>query len=142
MIKEGKNNSKIFFEIDTFGPKSRSALQHTANQVSVELVKKSRDMVLDPNKTGRIYRWHGTKHQASAAGEAPANRSGTLLNSIQAKTNGTTIVFGADAPYAKYLEMGTKNEDGTNKMAARPYLEPSIEHVRSIVQQLFYSYLK
>lgn len=74
-------------------------------------------LIMDPPKTGKIYRRRGVKHQASAPGEAPANDTGRLVNSRRVTTFETELrarlTFSTD--YSWYLEFGTK------KMAARPY---------------------
>ena len=77
-------------------------------------------------KTGRIYSYHGIRHQASAPGEPPATNTGVLINSIvgEVTTNADNKIQGyvrAGAGYAGYLEFGTR------RMAARPFLNPAIE---------------
>ncbi len=78
------------------------------------------------SKSGREYRRpSGTVYRASAPGEAPAIRSGNLLRSIResfpdALTGQITI----EAPYAEFLE------EGTDLMAARPFVRPAVEAVR------------
>lgn len=101
------------------------------------LVKRANRMILDPPKTGKVYRINGRNHRASAPGEAPANLTGTLRRSIDFEVRGSmNMTFGANAPYAKYLE------DGTEKMKARPYLLPAIYQEQKNMLANFERYIK
>lgn len=84
------------------------------------------DLILDPPKTGQIYRRRGVSHQASAPGEAPANWTGRLVNSrridlfepeLRARLNFST-------EYALPLEVGTA------KMEPRPYARRALAETR------------
>lgn len=75
------------------------------------------ELIMEPPKSGKIYRKRGVTHQASAPGEAPANDTGRLVNSrridlFQAELR-QRLTF--STAYALALEVGTKN------MEARPY---------------------
>lgn len=87
------------------------------------LMKKFSEQVLDKSmKTGIVYirkdrLGRRRRHQASAAGESPANRTGLYRRSVGFIVQGSTqLVFGDSAPYAGFLETGT------SRMAARPGL--------------------
>ena len=77
------------------------------------------------SKTGRIYRRRGIEHQASAPGEPPATDTGELIASISsdAVLEGDEVVgfLQATAPHAVHLELGTR------RMAARPFMSPSVD---------------
>ena len=91
----------------------------------------ARHKIINPPKTGRLYNVPGTnrRHRASAPGEAPANLSGALQRSIDFKVSTNELEVGADTHYAKRLELGD------DKIAARPYLWPSIqEHEQDLVR--------
>jgi hypothetical protein len=74
-------------------------------------------LITDPPKSGKIYRRRGVEHQASAAGEAPANWTGRLLNSrrieLLPEQFRARLIFSTE--YAAPLELGTR------KMEPRPY---------------------
>lgn len=77
-------------------------------------------------KTGRRYRRTKTKdiyHTASAPGEVPAVDSSKLVSSIDIDVRSDEIEVGVvgDLPYAVHLE------EGTEKMAKRPFLEPALD---------------
>ncbi len=76
-------------------------------------------------KTGRIYpRGKGQVHQASAPGEAPATDTGFLANSIQ------SIIRALVGIIAYFAEYAPGREFGTERIAARPSLQPSVEAQR------------
>ena len=84
--------------------------------------------IIDPPKTGRIYRSRGNKkkmHQASAPGQFPAADTGELHTGIthaeaSAPQGVIRVEVGANAPYALALELGT------SKMAPRPFMAPAL----------------
>lgn len=94
--------------------------------------------VLDKTtKTGRIYfrRLKGggrRKHQASAPGESPANRTGFYRKSFGWNVRGAQeLAVGVDAPYGLYLEQGT------SRMKARPGLRNAVDaSERDIIRHL------
>lgn len=89
-------------------------------------------------KNGRVYRVKLGKrrvtYRASAPGEYPAKLTGALRRSVDFRILGAaTLEFGAgglDVPYAKWLE------EGTSKMAARPYLRPTITSNDAVTRRL------
>ena len=97
--------------------------------------------VLRGQRSGRIYRRpHSTStYTASAPGEPPAVRTGGLRMSWhqQAKSSksGKTVsirpAIWTDKKYAPALE------DGTQKMAPRPYKEPIIEQAKAKVIAIY-----
>lgn len=87
-----------------------------------------------------------TNDSPSAPGTPPGVRSGYLrrawktgVRNIGGRGNGVAIAAFADAkaPYAGYLQDGTKNRDGTIRMEARPFVEPILEDVDPEVQSIF-----
>lgn len=80
-------------------------------------------MVQQGPKSGRMY----GRHQASAAGEAPASDTGRLANSILVRhTPGTlTASVVCTAAYGLALEFGTRH------MAPRPFMRPPISTKRA-----------
>ncbi len=83
---------------------------------------------LTGDRSGRVYRVPGTQtfYTASAPGEAPASRTGTLRNAISFrvdKVNLTALVGPKifNPPYPEFLEFGTKNA------SPRPFMRPTFE---------------
>lgn len=95
--------------------------------------------VLKGQRSGRIYRKPHSRatYQASAPGEPPARRTGALrlhwtMGQESKGDNQVTAYIESNTPYAGYLE------NGTSRMAARPYVErikekaePEIERIMS-----------
>ncbi len=78
-----------------------------------DMEKEYKKRILSPPKTGRIYhRKHG-RHQASRAGEFPANETGALARSVRSNSNATEASVGTNMFYSKFLR------EGTRKMARR-----------------------
>lgn len=80
--------------------------------------------VLKGQRSGRVYRSPlGGRYTASAPGEPPAWRSGTLAKSwipVKAYANPAIETF---IPYAGYMEHGTPG----GKIAPRPFAEKIVE---------------
>lgn len=102
---------------------------------SAQLVERdAKKSIMSGPKTGRIYRRRSVTHQASAPGEAPANDTGRLVNSITsylnaAKGNESFVVAGRGlTKYARWLEFGTA------KLAARPFLFPALERMKGRIK--------
>lgn len=64
--------------------------------------------------------------EATAKAYAPVDTS-NLMNSIGVTPNGLTAEIGPTADYGWYVEGGTKNEDGSQRTPAQPYMEPALE---------------
>jgi len=94
--------------------------QHIKSQLHVtghNVVKNVRNIIKTGKRSGRIYTFRGRAHQASAPGEAPANRTGRLAGSSSYNVRDyTQMEVGETADYALFLE------EGTVKMAPRPHL--------------------
>lgn len=85
------------------------------------LTKTAKDGIKNPPKTGRYYKYKKRRYRASAPGEYPANRSGTLRKSVVFSVKGyERMIFASGAGnafYAKFLEKGTR------KIKPRTFLE-------------------
>ena len=72
---------------------------------------------------------------ASGPGEFPKTDTGNLVNNIstQTKTEGTTVIgmIISSAEYSKHLEFGTRN------MAARPFMQPSLDRNANKIKGIF-----
>lgn len=108
----------------------RSRGMRAANEL-----RNAAQLVLRGQRSGRRYRVPGTKryYTASAPGEPPAVRTGTFRAGWQPKQEVKSWV-GTDVSVRSYIESGTKTdngrytlgsilEDGTSRMAPRPYQE-------------------
>lgn len=94
-------------------------------------------VTLSGSRSGRTYRVPGTRktYQASAPGEAPAQATAELRQSISTEVEGEgkSIVgrVGSDKIQALMTEFGTRT------MAPRPWLRPTFEKMTGRIQELF-----
>lgn len=108
----------------------RSELKGALNRAAREGNNYAKAQILGGIKSGRVYQKSNPtrKHQASAPGEAPANDLGLLASSMfWRKGSGLTAYYGNSAPYARFLEFGTRN------MAPRPFLRPAARVVEPML---------
>jgi hypothetical protein len=104
---------------DAVKKEMRKALKKAGENMKREVVK----LLLFPPKTGRTYPLRGATHQASGPWEAPANRTGKLIQSLYSEVRSATeLELGETEPYAFYLEEGTHKKDGSVLMAPRPHV--------------------
>jgi len=118
----------------------------TAKTCAVQASKELRNaamIVLGGKRNGRVYRVPGTKkatYHASAPGEPPAVRTGTLRESwqmaasydvdIRLNLKATAEIY-SDVPYAEPLEEGHGTVD------RRPYRERTIERAKPRIVRTF-----
>ena len=85
-------------------------------------------------KSGVVYEKYNPRrtHKASAAGEPPATDTGFLVSNIflNVDTDGLGASVESRADYSSFLEFGT------SKMAARPFMQPSLEENRPKIRRL------
>lgn len=110
---------------------------------SVQAMRNAELRVLKGQRSGRKYRKPFTKHasyHASAPGEPPARRTGNLRLhwNGQVKTGGMarggiTVIAELESqePYASHLE------NGTSKMAARPFAERIKEEAAPEIRKIY-----
>lgn len=81
--------------------------------------------VLRGQRGGRVYKLahKNTTYAASAPGEPPAVRTGTLMKSWRPVQSGNNPAIESNVPYAGYMEEGTPG----GKIAPRPYAVRIIE---------------
>lgn len=97
--------------------------------------------VLRGKRSGRVYKrpFSKSKYTASAPGEPPAMRTGNLRMSWRPQSaserigNTVTIkpAITTEVKYAPYLE------EGTDRMAPRPFEDPIIEKAMPRISQIF-----
>lgn len=109
---------------------------------AVNAIRNAELEVLSGQRSGRTYRKPYSKatYQASAPGEPPARRTGNLrlhwngdVKSEMTAGNGVAIVAQLESQesYAGYLE------NGTSRMAARPFVEKIKEEASSEIEKIY-----
>ncbi|MFI3253516.1 MAG: hypothetical protein R3Y63_04140 [Eubacteriales bacterium] len=107
-------------------------------------LRDSAHRVLEGERSGRIYAYGGSRYRASAAGEAPARRSGKFRQSwgTYVQTGKSSGGYVARAGVESGLTvgghlLGDLLEEGTERMAPRPYKEAVIKGAQGEISALF-----
>ena len=128
------------FKIDLSGISSK-----VVNQVNAELparaaaasqkLRNASLLVLRGKRSGKQYKKpSGKPYTASAPGEPPAVRTGTLRRNwrpVQHGANHQNPAIETNVPYTGYLEQGT------SKMAPRPFEQKIIEKAKPKVEAIY-----
>lgn len=109
---------------------------------AVNAIRNAELEVLSGKRSGRIYRKPHTKshYTASAPGEPPARRTGNLrLNwngTVESASTGSglrvTAVLESQERYSTYLE------NGTRRMAPRPFKQPISEKAMPEIERIYH----
>ena len=122
-IKTDRLSNKVFIHIKDLEKKNKRALWKSNIENGKELERETKRLILNGPKTGRLYKnKDGGWHQASAPGQAPANRSGKLFESTGFKVrNWREFEIGETVEHAKM-------EHNWGRIKARPHLIKAIEN--------------
>lgn len=109
---------------------------------AVNTIRNAELEVLSGKRSGRVYRKPHTKshYTASAPGEPPARRTGNLrLNwngTVESSSTGSglrvTAVLESQERYSTYLE------NGTRRMAPRPFKQPISEKAMPEIERIYH----
>lgn len=88
------------------------------------------ELIMEPPKTGRIYRRRGVEHQASAPGQAPASDTGNLARNRTKDVDPAALrgVLTFRSKYARPLETGSQ------RIAPRPYARRALNEKRKDIE--------
>lgn len=155
-----QNRDRLNIALGGMARAVRPQLTRAMRQAGLILENEAASSIIDPPKTGRIYRWNTNagkrtktgkrrkakwrEHQASAPGESPAADTDRLHESIT-----TTVVQNDDAaivvqtaantPYATRLEYGgshTAPNGATVHIEPRPYMRPAYVNNRERIKDM------
>jgi HK97 gp10 family phage protein len=115
---------KLADDIAKANSKTKRNINGAIHKFAILIDAKSKEKIQKGTRSGRTYRRRSVVHQASAPGEPPKTDTGRLVASIRPVFGNMSAEVGSLANIAKYgefLEQGTKN------MAARPWLEPTLQ---------------
>ena len=118
-VMSGKRSGRVYKKVGTYGKRKTQGTKELMGQYGHRL------------RGGQLY-------QASAPGEPPAVRTGTLRRSFTHKvqglkgSRGIKVVASLETrnKYARYLQ------DGTKKMAPRPFIDPIIQEAKPEVEKI------
>lgn len=108
----------------------RRGLLDVGPEIEREVVR----LIKSPPKTGKLYKIGGRIHQASAPGEAPADLTGELADSVGFTVSSPTqLIIGDRAPHGKWMEEGTDDK----RILPRPHLKPAaLSKAREVEQAI------
>jgi len=124
-----------------------NAAKTTDNMISLAIKKsailidaKSKEKIQKGTPTGRTYKRRSVTHRASSPGDSPVTDTGRLVSSIRFVMPGRmSAEVGSLANIAKY---GNMLEEGTSRMAARPWLEPTLKENAGQISNLITAAIK
>lgn len=139
MPKKASGRLKIAVD-DTVKKVNREAASRGMRAVNA--IRNAELEVLRGKRSGRVYRKPHTKshYTASAPGEPPARRTGNLrLNwngTVESSSTGSglrvTAVLESQERYSTYLE------NGTRRMAPRPFKQPISEKAMPEIERIYH----
>ena len=136
-IKPIKTTKRVIAAMPREVHKHQQGIENGLHVIGGVVQDRIQQLIKEGPKTGRVYRYRGRDHQASAPGEAPANRSGRLAKSVNYNVHGPfQMEVGESAPYAGYLE------DGTGKIKPRPHVFRAITETQGDAVRIFYDEVK
>jgi len=118
-------DNTAFLVIDRAIFNTKEGIRRGLLEVGPEIEREVVRLIKSPPKTGRLYLIGGRIHQASAPGEAPADLSGALAESVDSVAPSATQLIIGDraniAPYGGLLENGSPG----GQLKKRPHLKPA-----------------
>ena len=136
-----KKSKSVLLDVPRQTRKRKKGIGHALHEIGVLVGRENKKIITTGKRTGRTYTIRGKRHVASAPGEAPANRTGRLVKSYDYKVSGWhTMKVGEEAPYAKFLEDGTRPMGG--RMGARQHLIKAVNNKSGDSVRAFYRYGK
>ncbi len=145
--------SKFIAKIDTkelerLADEIAKSSSETANNVHVAVGKfaflidrEAKKKVQKGSRSGRVYRRKSIRHTASAPGEPPKTDTGRLVASIR-PVLGPGFFRAEVGSLAKIAKYGGMLEEGTTRMEARPWLEPTLTENQSELNKMFTAAIK
>lgn len=142
-----QNRDRLNIALGGMARAVRPQITRVMRQAGLVLENEAAQSIIDPPKTGRIYKSKhrkGRMHQASAPGENPAADSGRLHQSIttvvvQNDDSAIVVQTAANTPYATRLEYGgshTAPNGATVHIEPRPYMRPAYVNNRERIKDM------
>lgn len=133
-VKVTPKTKTVLLNLENAPKIHKRGIKKSLHEIGVLVGRENKRIITTGVRTGRVYRFRGQSHRASAPHEAPANRTGRLVKSYDYRVSGwREMRVGEDAPYAKFLE------DGTKKMRRRQHLIRAINNVSGDAVRILYS---
>lgn len=124
VIRTTRRTKKVLIDITNQNGLHQKGIESALYEIGQEVVTETSKLIKTGAKTGRVYRIKGRSHQASAPGEAPANRSGRLARSGDYKVRSwDQMEVGETVGHGKFLEDGTRR-----RIVPRPHVIKAINN--------------
>lgn len=124
---EIKGLKEVNAALKAYGKDLGNSMAIIVDATALEAVTDVRNAIKGPPKTGNEYPRGAKIHRASAPGEAPADDSGTLVNSTYIEDRGrNSKAIGSRLPYAYILEFGWFPNP---KETERPSWRPAVQRI-------------
>jgi HK97 gp10 family phage protein len=111
-------------QLSKLSAKTQENVSRAVKTFALLIDRKSKEKIQKGTRSGRTYKRGTISHRASADGEPPKTDTGRLVSSIRPVFGNMSAEVGSLANIAKYGDM---LERGTKNMAARPWLEPTLQ---------------
>jgi hypothetical protein len=136
-IKVTPNTNQVLIDVSKLQGTTERGLRNALNEIGAEGVKETVRLIKTGKKTGRLYSFRGRPHQASAPGEAPANRSGRLASSTNYKTkNHQEMTLGQEEDYAGFLKVGRGKLKGPRDSLGKAVTNKAQDTVNTILESV------
>jgi len=114
----------VHSDIPAVRAKIRAAVSRAMLDCVEAIHEEATSLILDGEKTGRVYRRRGVEHQASAPGESPSSDTDRLVQSGHTEVrNEPSAVIGSVSWSTAYAD---SLEHGTESMEPRPFARPAL----------------
>ncbi len=111
----------------------RIGVAAAADMVGKVLVTTNRSG-MEASGSGRMY--PNQPRQSSAPGNYPAVQSGQLLGSVDYAVQGMWLEFGSKGAFNNGFDYAIAQNQGTSKMAARPFLELTVNKTKAKIESI------
>jgi hypothetical protein len=136
-ITQTPNTSTVLIDVTKLEGTTERALKNALHEIGGEVKKETQRLIKTGQRTGRVYRFRGRDHTASAPGEAPANRSGRLAQSTKFRTkNHQEMTVGQEAEYAGFLKEGRGKLKGPRDILVKAVHNKAQDTVNSILEHV------
>ena len=109
VVRVNKRTESVLLEIDELKKCHEKNIKYALHNIGIILGREIERILTTGARTGRVYRFRGSEHVASAPGEAPATQTGALVNSYNFSVHGhKRMTVGESADHAVFMERGTR----------------------------------
>ncbi|MBZ9674550.1 hypothetical protein [Mesorhizobium sp. ES1-1] len=126
-----RGSDKLIKQLNQIPLQARAGIGNALAGSVVLLDAYAKQKIQGGGRAGRVYTRRTVSHQASAPGEFPKTDTGQLVSSLffRVAADKLSAFFGTTLAHGRYLEYGT------SRMAARPWLRPTLKANASAITE-------